>query len=124
MKHGIPSQRQLRMGEQVKHVLSDTLRRGKFHAPILMDASDLSINEVRMTPDMKQGKAYVSSVLRNDIRDYLEALNEAAPLFQKELNKKLDTKFTPRITFIEDNTQEDVARLEHIFYNLPKPVDE
>lgn len=124
MKLGAPSQRQLRMGEQVKHILADTLRRGKFHDPVLMDAADLTVNEVRMTPDLKQARAYVSTIFQDRMPHYLEALNAAAPMFQKEINSKTDTKFTPRLSFIEDKSQEAVARLEEIFHKLPKPADE
>lgn len=124
MKHGMPSQRQLRMGEQVRHALSDTLRRGKFHDADLIDSvSLLSINEVRMTPDLKNAKAYVSSLMDGDLDGILEALNNAASYFQKELNNKLDLKFTPRVRFIEDTSQEAVNNLERIFDNLPKSAD-
>lgn len=125
MKNGMPSQRQLRMGEQVRHALSETLRRGKFHdADLLESVSLLSINEVRMTPDLKNAKAYVSSLTDNDLEKVLEALNNAAPYFQKELNNKLDSKFTPRVKFVEDISQEEVNKLERIFDNLPKTLSE
>lgn len=120
MKNGMPSQRQLRMGEQVRHALVETLQRGRFHEEVLMDTSLLSINEVRMTPDLKNAKAYVSQLNSEEISEILEALNHAAPYFQKELNRKLDSKFTPRVKFIEDTSQEAVNKLERIFDNLPK----
>ena len=124
MKNGMPSQRQLRMGEQVRHALSDTLRRGKFHdADLLESVALLSINEVRMSPDLKNAKAYVSSLTEGDLDKVLEALNAAAPYFQKELSNKLDSKFTPRVRFVEDISQEAVNKLERIFDNLPKSAD-
>ena len=124
MKNGMPSQRQLRMGEQVRHALSDTLRRGKFHDADLLDSvALLSINEVRMSPDLKNAKAYVSSLTENGLEKVLEALNTAAPYFQKELSNKLDAKFTPRVRFVEDISQEAVNKLERIFDNLPKSAD-
>ena len=116
----MPSQRQLRVGEQVRHVLTETIQRGKFHEAILMDAPDITVNEVRITPDLKQAKAYVSSLLHEDNIDaYLEALNNSAPLFQKELGRKLEMKFTPRIKFVHDKSQQEVNRLEKIFEELP-----
>ena len=124
MKHGMPSQRQLRVGEQVRHVLSDTLRRGSFHDEALIDTSALSISEVRMTPDLKQARAYVASLAKDQLEEALEALNQAAPYFQKELNRGLDTKFTPRVQFLADHAQEAVDRLEEIFHNLPKPAED
>jgi ribosome-binding factor A len=121
MKHNMPSQRQLRVGEQVRHVVSETIQRGKFHEAILMDASDITVNEVRVSPDLKQAKAYVSSILHEDkIDEYIEALNNSAPLFQKELGNKLDMKFTPRIKFVHDTSQQEVSRLEKIFDELPE----
>ena len=124
MKNGMPSQRQLRMGEQVRHVLSETLRRGRFHEEILMDTSLISINEVRMTPDLKNAKAYVSQLQSENLPEILEALNRSAPYFQKDLSRRLDSKFTPRVKFIEDESQEEVNRLEAIFHNLPTAQDQ
>ncbi len=121
MKNNMPSQRQLRMGEQVRHVLSDTLRRGKFHDVSLMESAHmLSINEVRMTPDLKNAKAYVSILGDTDLTEVLAGMNLASTYFQKELNNKLDSKFTPRVMFVQDTSQEAVNRLERIFDNLPK----
>lgn len=109
------------MGEQVRHALSETLQRGKFHDEDLLEhVSMLSINEVRMTPDLKHAKAYVSSLSGKDLTILLEALNAAAPYFQQELNRKLDTKFTPRVKFVADHSQEELNKLERIFDNLPK----
>ncbi|MCB9965072.1 MAG: 30S ribosome-binding factor RbfA [Rhodospirillales bacterium] len=124
MKNAMPSQRQLRMGEQVRHILSETLRRGKFHDPILMDTSLLSVNEVRMTPDLRHAKAYVSLLHGENLPEILEALNRAAAYFQSELNRKIDVKFTPKVSFVEDIIQGEVNRLEEIFHNLPKAAPE
>lgn len=122
-KHGMPSQRQLRVGEQVRHALIEVIQRGKFHDEVLMDAADVTINEVRMSPDLKQAKAFVSALGQDEIDHYLAALNDSAAYFQKELNRKLEIKFTPRVTFVQDKTIEQAARLEEILHNLPKGQD-
>jgi ribosome-binding factor A len=114
-----PSQRQLRVGEQLKHAIVETLQRGKFHDEILLDASyNVTVTEVRPSPDLKNATAYIMTLGGVDIERILPALNEAAPYFQKEINKKLSLKFTPRITFMTDNSFDEAQKIENILKNL------
>ena len=117
-----PSQRQLRVGEQLRHIIADTLRRGHLHDERLLGmAEKLTVSEVRATPDLKQATAYISVLGGADdkiMHDILEALNEDAPLFQKEINAQSNLKFTPRVRFRHDDTIENVQKLEGILSNL------
>ena len=120
-----PSQRQLRVGEQLREILGDVLRRGKFHDPVLLDAGySITISEVRPTPDLKQAKVYVMSLGGVDMDVILPALNQASSFISKEVGKKLTMKFTPKFRFVEDDSFIEAAHIEGLLRNLPKSSEE
>ena len=91
-----PSQRQLRVGEQIKHIIVETLQRGHFHEEVLLDAAaNVTVTEVRPSPDLRNATAYVISLGGIDMDHILPALNREAHTFQKEINAKANLKFTP-----------------------------
>jgi ribosome-binding factor A len=114
-----PSQRQLRVGEQLRHIIAETMQRGHFKDEILIDnAPDVTVTEVRPSPDLKQAAAYVISLGGHDMEAILPALNQNAALFQKDINAKSNLKFTPRIKFKLDTSYEKVQRLDEILSNI------
>ena len=114
-----PSQRQLRVGEQLRHIIAETMQRGHFHDEILINmASDVTVTEVRPSPDLKQATAYVISLGGHDMDRILPALNNDAPLFQKDINSKSNLKFTPRVKFKLDTSYENVQKLDEILSNI------
>lgn len=121
MNHG-PSQRQLRVGEQIRHIIAETLQRGHFHDNALFDHS-VTVTEVRVTPDLKNARAYVMSLGGDNMDDILPALNDEARTFQKEINRQTNLKFTPRVMFVTDDSFEEANRIEDILRNLPKGND-
>jgi ribosome-binding factor A len=116
----LPSQRQLRVAEQIRHVLVETLQRGKFHHMELLDAaSTVTVSEVKISPDLKNATAYIIRMGGASLEDLLAALNDSHSYFQKELAKKLQMRFTPRLRFVSDDSFEKAARIDEILYNLP-----
>ena len=115
---GGPSQRQLRVGEQLRHIIAETLQRGHFHDEALMDAGKITVTEVRVSPDLKQATAYVLALGGENMDHILPALNEAAPVFQKDFNRKSQLKFTPKLRFRIDDSFENATRLDSILSNL------
>ena len=114
-----PSQRQLRVGEQIRHIIAETLQRGHFHDEILIDAStDITVTEVRPSPDLKNATAYVISLGGKNMEEFIEALNNNAVQFQKEIGRQNTMKFTPKIRFKIDTSYENVQKLENIFGNI------
>ena len=114
-----PSQRQLRVAEQIRGVISDTLHRGHFHEPIMIDhAADVTVNGVDVSPDLKNAKIYVMSLNRNALDDILPALNANAHYFQKEINHALNIKFTPKVRFFEDTTFAEAQRIEELLKSI------
>lgn len=118
-----PTQRQLRVGEQLRHVLIETLKRGKFNDIALIDAAQMvTVTEVKTAPDLKNATAFILLTGGTDSDVILTALTESAPIFQREFAKKLQMKFTPKIHFKYDDTFEKARRIDEILYNLPKPM--
>ncbi len=114
-----PSQRQLRVGEELRHVISDVLRRGHFDIEILMNEShNITVTEVRPTPDLKQARAYVMALGGEHMDELLEALNAEHQTFQKEINRVTNLKFTPRVKFVEDDSFEEAQRIESILNKI------
>ncbi|MEM9468828.1 MAG: 30S ribosome-binding factor RbfA [Pseudomonadota bacterium] len=110
-----PSQRQLRVGEQLRHIIAEVMQRGHFHDKLLIEsAGNVTVTEVRPSPDLRQATAYIIPLGGEKLDDYLPALNDSSAVFQKEINKQLNMKFTPRITFKEDNSFDNAQRLEEI----------
>jgi ribosome-binding factor A len=114
-----PSQRQLRVGEQIRHIIAETLQRGHFHDEILIDNSaDVTVTEVRPSPDLRQATAFVISLGGHDMEQILPALNNCAPVFQKDINAKANLKFTPKIRFKLDTSFEKVQKLDELLSNI------
>lgn len=122
--HGAgPSQRQLRAGEQVRHEISNTLQRGHFKDENLVEKSALvTVTEVRLTPDLKNAKAYVMPLggKQEDIDILLPALNAEAKTFQADLGHALEMKFTPRVQFVLDTSFAEAQRIENILNDIKK----
>lgn len=114
-----PSQRQLRVGEQIRHIIAETMQRGHFHDEVLINnASIVTVTEVRPSPDLRQATAYVISLGGEDMEEILPALNESAPVFQKDINAKATLKFTPRVRFKLDTSFESVQKLDALLSTI------
>ncbi len=114
-----PSQRQLRVGEQIRHILSSTLQRGHFNNEMLMNSSNnIIVSEVRASPDLKHARAYVMSLNGENIDDLVPALNDQAHIFQKEINKGSNLKFTPKVRFVTDNSFDEAQHIENLLRDI------
>lgn len=114
-----PSQRQLRVAEQIKHVLAECLLRGNFNHPLLIDAANnVTVTEVRVSPDLKHATAYAISLGGVKMDVILPALNEEAYYFQKEINRQTQLKFTPKLQFRGDDMFDKAQRLDSLINNL------
>jgi len=114
-----PSQRQLRVGEQLKHMIAETMQRGHFGDEYLMDnASSITVTEVRPSPDLRQATVFVISLGGENMEDLLPALNADAAMFQKEINANSNLKFTPRLRFMKDGSFEKVQRLDELLSTI------
>ena len=118
-----PSQRQLRVGEQLRHIIAETMRRGHFHDEVLLDAGRITVTEVRVSPDMKNATAYVMALGGLDMEIIIPALNEAAPVFQKEVGRQNSMKFTPRIKFKSDDSFAQAQKIDDLLRGIHIPEE-
>ena len=107
------SVRVLKVGERVRHILSELLARGEVHDDVLT-AHSVSVTEVRMTPDLRNAIAYVKPLLGEDEGEVLKALRTNTAFFQREVAKRLGLKFAPRLQFKPDESFDEVDRIERL----------
>ena len=107
------SQRQLRVGELVKQNLGQLFLRNEAKIP-LINTKLITVTEVRMTPDLKTARVYVIPLGGIDTKGTVKILTEYAHLVRKALSKRLDIKFLPKLTFVEDNSFEYAEKIERI----------
>ena len=98
-----PTQRQLRVSEEIRHVLSTLFFRGEFRDPDLADAK-ITVTEVRISPDLKNATAFVARLGRSDIDELLPALKRAAPYFRMQLAHEMRLRVAPQVSFQPDTT--------------------
>ena len=107
------SQRQLRVGELVKQNLGQLFLRNEAKIPSI-NSKLITVTEVRMTPDLKTARVYVIPLGGKDTKETVRILTEYSHLVRKALSKRLDIKFLPKLTFVEDNSFEYAERIEKI----------
>ena len=107
------SQRQLRVGELVKQNLGELFIRNEAKIPSI-NSKLITVTEVRMTPDLKTARVYVIPLGGIDTQETVRILTEHSHLVRKALSKRLDIKFLPKLTFVEDNSFEYAEKIEKI----------
>jgi ribosome-binding factor A len=107
------SVRVLKVGERVRHILSELLARGEAHDETLT-AHAVSVTEVRMTPDLRNAAAYVKPLLGLDEAAVLKALRSNTAFFQREVAKRLGLKFAPKLQFKPDESFDEADRIERL----------
>ena len=106
-----PSQRQLRVGELIRHKLAEMLARGDIHDEVLA-AHVITVPEVRLTPDLKLATAYVMPLGGEDIEPVIEALNRHKRFIRGGIGHAVNLKFAPDIRFRRDETFEEASRID------------
>ena len=107
------SQRQLRVGELVKQNLGQLFIRNEAKIPSI-NSKLITVTEVRMTPDLKTARVYVIPLGGINTKETVKILTEYSHLVRKALSKRLDIKFLPKLTFVEDNSFEYAEKIEKI----------
>ncbi len=110
-----PSQRQLRVGEVIRHTLADILARGDVHDPALAGRS-VTITEAQITGDLKQGMIYVTplAVSAAESKQVVEALNRCAPYLRGQLSHSIEIRHTPALKFILDERFDKADALDRL----------
>lgn len=108
-----PSQRQLRVGELIRHALSDLLARGEIHDSVLA-SHVVTIPEVRMSPDLRLATIYVVPLGGEDIEPVLAALERHKRFIRGQLARAVNLKFAPDIRFFKDESFDEAGRIEQL----------
>jgi len=114
------SVRLLKVGERVRHILSELLSRGEVHDDLLT-AHTVSVTEVRMTPDLRQAKVYVKPLLGKHEGPVIKALQVNTAFFQREVAQRLGLKFAPKLRFMADESFDEASRIDQLLAS-PKVV--
>jgi ribosome-binding factor A len=105
------SVRLLKVGEQVRHVISELLTRQMVH-DLVLTAHAVSVTEVRMSPDLRHATVFVKPLLGKDEEAVLKALRTNIAYFQKEVAGKLKLKYAAKIKFLPDESFDEATRIE------------
>ena len=108
-----PTQRQLRVGEEIRHALASLLARGELRDPELSGRS-VTVTEVRATPDLRRATAFVVPFAEGDAEAMVAALTRAAPYLQHRVGKIVRLKFVPRLEFCLDNAFDNAERIRDL----------
>ena len=107
------SQRQLRVGELIKQNLGQIFLRDEAKVPTL-ETKNITVTEVRMSPDLKNAKAYVIPLGGKDTEKAVDVLTEFSHLIRKALSKKIDMKFLPKVYFVGDKSFDYAEKIEKL----------
>lgn len=107
------SVRLLKVGERVRHVLSEILTRQQVHDETL-GAHTVSVTEVRMTPDLRNATVYVKPLLGADEEVVVAALRKNTAYLQREVAKRLGLKFAAKLQFRADESFDEADRIERL----------
>jgi len=110
-----PTQRQLRVAEEIRHVLAALFERRDFRDPELADAS-LTVTEVRMSPDLKHATVFISRLGRSDVDALLPALKRASAFLRGQVAHALRLKFAPELTFQPDHALEYATKIDRLLH--------
>lgn len=113
---GAPSQRQLRVAEEVRHALAALFERGDFRDPDLA-AARITVTEVRASPDLRHMTVFVTRLGGGDAAVILAALRRATPFLRGRLAEAVRTKFAPDLAFRADRAIDAAARVEALFHS-------
>ena len=107
------SQRQLRVGEMIKQSLGQIFLKGEAKVPTL-ETNNITVTEVRMSPDLKNARAYVIPLGGKDAEKTVDLLTDFSYLVRKALAKKIHIKFLPKISFVGDKSFDYAEKIEKL----------
>jgi ribosome-binding factor A len=108
-----PSQRQLRVGEEIRHALVRILGSGRLHDPDIAGIS-ITVTEVRVSPDLRAATAFVTPFGGGDAEKVVAALSRAAGFLQRELGAEIELRMLPKLSFAADTSFQRADAIERI----------
>jgi len=105
-----PGQRQLRVGEELRHLLAELLRPGELRDPALREAN-ITVTEVRLSPDLRNATAFVMPLGGANAEEIMAGLRRSAPFLKNRLARLIELRHMPNIAFAFDDAFESAARI-------------
>jgi len=105
-----PSQRQLRVGEELRHALAGFLRPGELRDPALRDAN-ITVTEVRVSPDLKNATAFVMPLAGAQTAEVMAGLKRSTPYLRGQVGRAMTLRQVPNIVFALDDAFDNAARI-------------
>ena len=115
----VKSQRQLKVGEELRHLISNALIRGSFYDEHI-ENNNITITEVNVSPDLKNAKVYVMPLGGENKMDVLNSLNKATGRLKKIISSNLNLRQTPKLIFKIDETFEYAKKINDILDKIKK----
>lgn len=115
--------RPLKVGEEIRHALSDIFLRGELYDPELQGVS-ITVSEVRVSPDLKNATAYVMPLAGANKEEILDALNRAAPGIRYLVSEKVELRYMPRLNFKLDTSYEEAGKINALLHDVRGKGDE
>ena len=113
------SQRQLRVGEELRHLISNVLLRETFYDQII-ENNDITITEVNVSPDLKNAKVYIMPLGGENKFEVLDSLNKANGRIKKLISNNINLRQIPKLQFRIDETFEYAKNIENILQKIKK----
>ena len=107
------TQRQLRVGELIRHELADLLARGEVHDPVI-EGHMITVPEVRVSADLRLATIYVMPLGGRDAKDVIDALERNSRYVRGEIARRVNLKFAPEIRFRIDERFDEAERIEKL----------
>ena len=111
-----PGQRQLRVGEEMRHALAEIIGRDHLDDPDL-HGKMITVTQVSVSPDLRNATAFVTPFGGGDAQTLVAALNRASGYFRRELVRIVKLQFAPQIRFKEDETFEQASKIERLLHD-------
>ena len=116
------TQRQLRVGEMIKQALGMLFIKDEAKIPNF-DTKEITVTEVRMSPDLKTAKAFVLPLGGKNAYEVVEKLKEFSFVIRKVLSKKIAMKFLPKIIFVKDESFDYAEKIENLIKQTQKRIE-
>ena len=113
------SQRQLKVGEELRHLISNALHRETFY-DVVLENNNITVTEVNVSPDLKNAKVYIMPLGGENKIEVLESLNKIKGYIQKLISSEIQLRQIPRLSFVIDTTFEYANKIDNIIKNIRK----
>ena len=111
------SQRQLRVGEELRHLISNALHRETFYDAVL-ESNNITVTEVNVSPDLKNAKVFIMPLGGENKIEVLDSLNRIKGYIQKLISSEIQLRQIPRLSFVIDTTFEYANKIDNIIKNI------